>query len=137
MRPILTIAGKDLRLLLRDPRAAVILFVMPLVLILVLGLALGEGFGQKPDDRIRISIVNEDDGLPADAGPFPGRPWSSILLDDLADTADIRIEMIPTRAEAERLVKSGRRSSVIILEADFSKLVHRCSFTEEPFKKNP
>ena len=50
--PFLTIAAKDLRLLLRDPRSAVILLVMPLVLILVLGLSLGEAFGRKPDDRI-------------------------------------------------------------------------------------
>ena len=62
---------KDLRLLLRDPRSAVILLLMPLVLILVLGLSLGEAFGQKPDDRIRISVVIEDAGLPPDAGPFP------------------------------------------------------------------
>ena len=56
--PILTLALKDLRLLLRDARSAVILFVTPLVLILVLGLALGEGFGEKPDERLRISVVN-------------------------------------------------------------------------------
>jgi ABC-2 type transport system permease protein len=134
---ILTIAAKDLRLLARDSRSAIILLVMPLLMIAVLGLSLGEGFGQKADERIRISIVNLDSGLPADAGAFPGKPWSTIVLDDLADTADIRIELIASREEAEALVKSGRRSCVIVLEADFSRLVHRCSFTGEPFKKNP
>ena len=72
MMPILTIAVKDLRLLIRDPRSAVILFLMPLVMILVLGLALGDVFSQKPDDRIRISVLVLDEGLAgslATAGP--------------------------------------------------------------------
>ena len=61
---ILTLAAKDLRLLLRDPRSAVILLVTPLFLIVVLYFALGEGFGEKPDERLRISVVNLDRGLP-------------------------------------------------------------------------
>jgi ABC-type transport system involved in cytochrome c biogenesis permease component len=59
-----TLAKKDLRLLLRDPRAGVILLAMPLIFILVLGVSLGEGFGQKPSDRLRVSIVNLDEGIP-------------------------------------------------------------------------
>src|SRR5438552_1673071 len=101
--PVLTLALKDLRLLLRDPRAAVILLLMPVVLILVLGLALGEGFGQKPDDRLRVSVVNLDHGLPQPQS-FPNKPWSDVVLDDLSGTADIRLEIITDRAEAERLL---------------------------------
>ena len=56
------LAKKDLRLLVRDPRAVVILLAMPLIFILVLGVSLGEGFGQKPDDRLRVSIVHLDEG---------------------------------------------------------------------------
>src|SRR5205814_9112368 len=70
LMPILTLALKDLRLLLRDARSAVILLVTPLVLILVLGLSLGEGFGEKPDERLRISVVNLDRGL-STKQPFP------------------------------------------------------------------
>jgi ABC-2 type transport system permease protein len=44
---IWTLARKDLRLLVRDARALVILLVMPLMFIVVLGVSLGEGFGQK------------------------------------------------------------------------------------------
>ena len=61
MAPIWILAKKELRLLLRDPRAAVLLLGMPLLFILILGLLLGEGFGQNPDKRLRV---------------FPGwRPW--------------------------------------------------------------
>jgi ABC-type multidrug transport system permease subunit len=59
---IWTLATKELRLLARDPRAFVILLGMPLIFILILGLALGEGFGQKPDDRLRVTIVDLDEG---------------------------------------------------------------------------
>ncbi|HMF13710.1 MAG TPA: hypothetical protein VKE94_15435, partial [Gemmataceae bacterium] len=57
-----TLAMKELRILSRDPRAAVILLGMPFIFILILGLALGEGFGQKPDDRLRVTLVDLDEG---------------------------------------------------------------------------
>src|SRR5438094_1932502 len=60
--PIWTIAKKEARLLLRDPRAGFILLAMPVLFILVLGLSLGEGFGQKPDERLRVSLVDLDRG---------------------------------------------------------------------------
>jgi ABC-type Na+ efflux pump permease subunit len=53
---------KELRLLARDRLSAAILLLMPLLIILTLGLLTGEGFGQKPDNRLRISIVDEDAG---------------------------------------------------------------------------
>jgi ABC-type Na+ efflux pump permease subunit len=56
------IAKKELRLLLRDRLSAAILLLMPLLIILALGLLTGEGFGQKPDNRLRISLVDEDLG---------------------------------------------------------------------------
>src|SRR5262249_28785368 len=59
---IWTLAKKELRLLLRDPKAAVILLVAPFLFILVLGISLGEGFGQKPDDRLRVVVVDLDQG---------------------------------------------------------------------------
>jgi ABC-type multidrug transport system permease subunit len=59
---IWVLAKKEMRLLLRDPRAAVILLGMPFIFILILGLALGEGFGQKPDDRLRVTLVDLDEG---------------------------------------------------------------------------
>jgi ABC-type transport system involved in multi-copper enzyme maturation permease subunit len=56
------LAKKELRLLLRDRLSAAILLLMPLSIILALGLLTGEGFGQKPDNRLRISLVDEDLG---------------------------------------------------------------------------
>lgn len=134
--PIFTLAAKDLRLLLRDPRSAVILLITPLLLILVLGLALGEGFGEKPDERLRISIVNLDRGL-AEKAPFPEKPWSEVVIDDLSATQDIRLEIITDRAEAERLIAKNRRAAVVVFEADFSDRMHRCSFLRQNDAVNP
>jgi len=174
---IWTLARKDLRLLIRDARALVILLVMPLIFILVLGLSLGEGFGQKAEDRLRISILNQDEGLPRyfeipamvrdglawlsisqglmpGSGPnvapilsasafsesnhsawFPHESWSELVMRDLSETADIKIEMIPSRAEAERLVKESKRAAVLILGPSFSKRVQRCSFLATGWKE--
>src|SRR5262249_17659254 len=136
-----TIAKKEWRLLSRDPRAGIILLAMPFIFILVLGLSLGEGFGQKPDDRMRVSLVDLDrgyaepamviqdalgghtqtpdaDGTPSAIGGhtlaalalasaqqarrFPQGTWAEVVRRDLAETAGIRVEIIPTREEAER-----------------------------------
>src|SRR5439155_6423484 len=61
--PIWTMAKKEARLLLRDPRAGFILLAMPFLFILVLGLSLGETFGQKPDERLRVTLVDLDKGF--------------------------------------------------------------------------
>ena len=137
MLPVVTIAMKDLRLLLRDSRSAVILLVMPLLLILVLGLSLGRVFEQTPDDRIRISVVNLDTGLPAGHTGFPPKPWSQMVVDDLTNTGDVRVEQIATREEAEELVRTGDRAAVVVFEPDFSDRAHRCSFVGEPFTVGP
>ena len=174
---IWTLARKDLRLLVRDARALVILLLMPLVFILVLGVSLGEGFGQKPEDRLRVSVLNLDEGLPRyfdrpamlrdglawqnltagllpASGPsgapivaagilseanhrawFPHEPWSELVLRDLSETADIKIEMISSRAEAERLVKGSKRAAVLVLGKSFSKRLERCSFLAAGWKE--
>src|SRR5256714_9012519 len=121
---ILTLAAKDLRLLLRDPRSAVILLLTPLLLIVVLYFALGEGFGEKPDERLRISVLNLDKGL-SEKSPFPGKPWSEVVIDDLSATQDIRLEIIRDPAEAERLVAKGRRAAVVVFGEGFSDRMHR------------
>lgn len=125
------IAKKELRLLLRDRLASLLLLGMPLLFILILGLLLGEGFGQKPDDRLRISLVDLDEGLdpgPDGVVPFPGEKWSKVVERDLAQTAGIRIEVIPSQEQAERLCRDGKRAAVLVFAPDFSRRVGRCSF---------
>jgi ABC-type Na+ efflux pump permease subunit len=127
MAVVWTLAKKELRLLLRDRVAAVLLLGMPLLFILVLGLLLGEGFGQKPDDRLRVSLVDLDRG----EGLNPGEPWSSVVQRDLAETAGIRVEVIGSVEEAEALVGDHKRAAVLVFDPDFSARVNRCSFLRD------
>lgn len=134
MTPVGLLAWKDVRVLARDTRAVVILLAMPLVLIMVLGLALGESFGQKPDDRLRVSVVDLDAGSPAiRPGLIPGEKWSLVVQRDLAQTAGIRVERIADRADAEKLVRRGQRSAVLVFGPEFSRRVERCSFLSDAF----
>jgi ABC-type transport system involved in multi-copper enzyme maturation permease subunit len=137
--PTFILAVKDLRLLLRDARSGIILLVMPLLFVGVLGMSVGEGFFQKPDDRLRISVVNQDEGLPADHRGYPPKPWSDVVIDDLSNTADIRIEVIPNQAEAESLIHQGKRAAILVFEPQFSREMDRCSFLTqaEPPPLNP
>jgi ABC-2 type transport system permease protein len=163
---ISTLAKKDLRLLVRDPRAMIILLAMPLIFILVLGVSVGENFGKKASEGLRITVLDLDDGIPRffdrpamlqeavacfalrpnpvaghsqalagcslvwanDLSWFPHESWAKMLMRDLNETADIRVEKVKTREEAERLVRTGQRAAVLVLGKNFSKRVARCSF---------
>jgi ABC-2 type transport system permease protein len=127
-----SLAKKELRLLVRDRVSAVLLVGMPLLFILVLGLLLGEGFGQKPDDTLRISLVDLDAGR-----GLGGKPWSYWVRTDLEETPGIRIEIIPDRDEARRLIREHRRAAVLVLQEDCSDRVGRCSFLAAPGAVNP
>src|SRR5437867_3039085 len=129
---IWTLARKDLRVLVRDTRAAIILLTMPLFFILVLGLALGG------DERLRVSIVDEDAGIPLRPNEFPGRRWSEVVRQDLAETGGIQVDVIETREKAQKLINTGRRSAVLVFTKDFSEKVHHCSFLDDKFlNKDP
>jgi ABC-type Na+ efflux pump permease subunit len=130
-----TVAKKEFLLLIRDRRAILLLLVMPLLFILILGLLLGEGFGQKPDDRTRVSIVDLDPG----PGFRPGESWAQVVQRDLAETAGIRLEIINSREEAQRLIDEHKRPAVLIFEPTFSAQVTRCSFLADginPFHRD-
>jgi ABC-type multidrug transport system permease subunit len=157
MSAVWTLVKKELRLLLRDRVAAVLLLGMPLLFILVLGLLLGEGFGQKPDERLRVSLVDLDAtpqrlspqaaaafGLCLPHGPGPAlapavvatgvaalEPWSLIVQRDLAETGGIRVEVIDSLATAEQLIREHRRAAVLVLEPTFTDRINECSFLSE------
>ena len=130
MAAIWTLAKKELRLLLRDPRAAVLLLVMPLLFILLLGLLVGEGFGQKSDDRLRVYLVILDQGHPVDANTFPQGKWADVVRQDLEETGGIRLETIPDRETAERLCRDSKLPAVLVLGPNFSRRLDECSFLE-------
>ncbi len=47
---------------------------------------------------------------------------------DLAETAGIRVEIIPTLDEGKALCRDGKRAAVLVFQPDFSGRVSQCSF---------
>jgi ABC-2 type transport system permease protein len=132
MMAIWALCRKELRLLVRDRLAAALLLALPLVFIAVLGLILGESFGQKPDHTLRLSILDLDQGT-----GMGGKPWSHWVRQDLLETPGIRLEIIPDRETAERLIREHRRPAILVLNPDFSERLNRCSFLDTPDGINP
>src|SRR5262249_57340445 len=146
------VARKEFRLLLRDRLSAGILFGMPLFFMLVLGLLLAGGLGKKADNRLRVSLVNEDLGYAprrasalfmaapgGGSGPLGAavvqcalatefEDWSTAVQRDLGETAGIRVEVIESREQAQLLVDQGRRAAVLVFGPHFTERVHACSF---------
>lgn len=109
---IWTLAKKDLRLLLGDRRALVILLAMPILFILVLGVATGEKV-------LQVSVVDLDRGM-----------WSKKIEQDLERTAGIVVERLDLE-EARHHVKNRKRAAVLVFGPDFSKRLGQCSFLED------
>jgi ABC-2 type transport system permease protein len=128
MSLIWTLAKKEFLLLLRDRLALILLLALPLLFILILGLLLGEGFGQPSDDKLRVSIVMVND---KNGASFDQRPWSEIVLDDLKQTAGIRVEIIGSAEEARQLIADHKRAAMLIFHENFSPQMNRCSFTSD------
>jgi ABC-type multidrug transport system permease subunit len=124
--PTWILIRKDLRLSLRDRRALIVLLLMPLLLIFVLALSLGEGY-----ERLRITIVDLDRGFvehdPETKREIPHH-WSKVVEDDLAQTAGIRVEYLESEEEARDMVSRSQRAAVLVFGPKFSELVTHCSF---------
>lgn len=135
MSIVWTLVKKELRLVLRDPISLILLFVLPLLFILVFGLFVGEGFGQKPDNRLRIMLLHLDGG----SGLNPGESWSQVVQRDMADTPGIRIETLKDREEAERLIREHKQAAVVVFGPRFSDRLNDCSFLADglnPFHRD-
>jgi hypothetical protein len=134
---IWTLAKKDLRLLLRDRRALVILLAMPFLFILVLGMSLGESFGRKPDDRLRVYVVDLDRGHYTQVGGFPEKKWSLVVQDDFKQTGGIRLEEIESLEKAKHMVKDHQCAAVLVFGPTFSQKLSDCSFLDTKNAINP
>ncbi len=130
------LAKKELRLLLRDRMAVVVLLGMPLVFILLWGLMLGENFGQKnADEKLRVFLVDLDEG----EGLSPGVPWSKEVYKDLNETAGIHVDYLTGLDEAERQIRKHKVAAVLVFRPDFSKRINKCSFLADginPFHRD-
>ena len=87
-----------------------------------------------PIERVRISVVDLDRGpcgLPEkDLNGLPRKTWSQVVIRDLEKTGGIRVEVLPSREEADRLIRYHRRAAVLVFRPEFSERAESCSFVE-------
>jgi ABC-2 type transport system permease protein len=110
----LNIALKDLKILLRDKRALLILIAMPFIIISILGLALSDTFSPNPSISVfDIAVVDHDGGKVA-----------KLLVDDTLKSKDLkklfRVKDMKNDGEAKESVSQGDLAAAIIIPKDFS-----------------
>lgn len=100
------IAIKDLRLFVTDRRALLMTFFMPIALISIFAMAFG---GEKERDARPITLVVAD----LDNGSV-----SKAVITELDSLKSIEVKMLPVDS-AERLVKTGEESSMLVFNKGF------------------
>jgi ABC-2 type transport system permease protein len=115
MDRLLTIAGKDMKLIVRDRGALLVMLAMPFALIFILGSALG-GIGQGDSLDVDVAIVNNDTGGTGEH--FVEGLTSSPEVDELFNIA-VRDDADEVRADVER----GDLTAALIIPADLSERI--------------
>lgn len=114
MKKLLHIAIKDILVTVRDRPALGILLAMPMVLILILGMALGGG---SPEiEQIDVVIVNQDKG---DIGKEVADGF--VESDELKKLFETHLWQDSSKARSE--VEKGELAGVLVIPEDFSEKV--------------
>lgn len=108
MNAILTLAAKDLRLLMRDRMALFFLFVFPAVYGIFFGSMFG-GMGEKGSATLSVAIADEDQ---SDA--------SRQFIKALADSGSVEVTPLP-RGEAAESVRRGKQLAFIAIPKGFGE----------------
>jgi ABC-2 type transport system permease protein len=104
----LSIAFKDLQILLKNRGDVILLFLMPLVFVIVMTGALGAIGKGEEDTRIPLAVVNLDGG-----------ELAQTLLDHVDVVGGVRVELYE-EAEAMDLLGENEIGRVLIVPADFT-----------------
>ena len=107
MHKIITLALKDLRLLSRDWFGLFWIFAFPLLFALFFGSVMGGG---EPRSSMTIALVDEDQS-----------DGSKAFIQKLKDKDGVKVELIADRAQADELVRKGKRAAYVILLAGFGE----------------
>lgn len=122
MSKFLTIATKDVRVTTRDRSALLTLIAMPLVIITILGLALGGTFsGRTSFSRIDVAIVDHD------RGEIASRIVDALSSDRFEDLFNVTM-MGEERARTG--IARGDLAAALVIPKDFSEAIEDGRSTE-------
>lgn len=105
----LSIAFKDLQILMKDRGSLFMLFLLPLIFILVIAGAFSGGDGDVGDTRILLPIVDLDGGEAAQA-----------LIHGIELAGGVQVEMVEA-GPAERQLEAGDIARYLMVPADFTE----------------
>jgi ABC-2 type transport system permease protein len=105
IRKILALSWKELRLWVQKVDQWLVLFVAPILFILILGAS----FSGEATLTLPVYAANEDTGERGEE-----------VMDALLDSRHLEVEVLESRAEADRLVGAGKRMAAIVVPAGFS-----------------
>jgi ABC-2 type transport system permease protein len=118
MHAIVTLAVKDLRLLVRNRAGLFFTFVWPLLIAVGLGAMLGGSMGG--GSKIRVALVDED-----------GSPRSTAFLGRLEAARELETQRT-SRADGEDAVRKGRRTAFVIVPKGFGVAAERLFYGAPP-----
>lgn len=118
------IAAKDLKIVMRDRNAILLLFLMPMIIISVAGLALGGLFEQNIQIGVLVVDLDNDD-------------ISKGLVEFLEDIDILDVDMESNEFAARDRVKNQEYGRLIIIPLDFTKSVMMGQDTELLIITNP
>ena len=108
LRQIWALTRKEIRVAAEYRGQWLLVFLTPIIFIAVMGAT----FGNTGAPTVAVYLVNEDEGR-------LGRQIVSALRDD----ATLALEMLDSRAEADRRVGAGQRMAAIVIPAGLSEAV--------------
>jgi ABC-2 type transport system permease protein len=125
------LARKDLKILFKDRGQLVVLFLLPLLFALILGLpymTMREPVTASGESRLSIKafIVNDDQG-----------PCGAQLEEVLQSIQPLRVLHSPTVDQADQKVAEGEAAAAIIIPADFSARIDANQPTRVQLIKDP
>jgi len=111
---VLSVAWKEIQLILKDRGALAVLFLLPLLFGSLYGginLRMG-GNGDDPTILLDVCLVNEDAGI-----------FGEQVTEALKGIEELKVETYDTVAEAEQRVADGEATEAIVIPADFTQRI--------------
>jgi ABC-2 type transport system permease protein len=105
MGQLLAMMRKDLRLWAQKPGSWIIIFVVPLLFIWIMQAV----FGSSGTPVVTIYAVNEDESRESEQ-----------VMQALRQAPNLKLDMLATRSEADRLVGAGERMAAVIIPEGFA-----------------
>lgn len=108
------VAAKDLRQVVKDRGALIMMFAVPLLLMGLVGSVLSDGFTTGSHITATLPVIDHDHG-----------PAARALVSALRHAPSLRVQMRTDQAAVEKAVRDGDQVGLLIIPAGFSAALQR------------